>query len=60
LVGEGITAKSKIDVQGDLLLEDVHERPVALFRSEWAYRSVVEKNPKVKFLAVPPRGVAEG
>jgi peptide chain release factor 3 len=57
LVGDGITAKSKIDVQGDLLLEDVHERPVALFRSEWAYRSVVEKNPKVQFLAVPPRGV---
>ncbi|MGE5583628.1 MAG: peptide chain release factor 3 [Bacillota bacterium] len=58
LVGEGITAKSRIDLQGDLLLEDVKERPVALFRSEWAFRMVQEKNPKIRFLAAPPREVA--
>lgn len=57
LVGEGITGKSKIDLQGDLLLEDNAGRPVALFRSEWAYRHVVDKNPKIQFLAAPPRGI---
>lgn len=55
LVGDGITAKSKIDLQGDLLLEDGQGRPVALFRSEWAFRYVMEKNPKVQFLTAPPR-----
>ncbi|NLW46177.1 MAG: peptide chain release factor 3 [Firmicutes bacterium] len=57
LVGDGITAKSKLDLQGDLLLEDGQGRPVALFRSEWAFRYVMEKNPKVQFLAVPQREV---
>ena len=57
LVGEGITSKSKIDLQGDLLLEDNQGRPVALFRSEWAFRYVMEKNPKIQFLAAPPREV---
>ncbi len=57
LVGEGITAKSKIDLQGDLLLEDGQGQPVALFRSEWAFRYVMEKNPKVQFLAAPKREI---
>ncbi len=55
LVGQGITSKSKIDLQGDLLLEDGQGRPVALFRSEWAFRYVMEKNPKIQFLTVPSR-----
>jgi peptide chain release factor 3 len=57
LVGEGVTAKSKIDIQGDLLLEDVQERPVVLFRSEWACRSAMDKNPKIQFLTAPLRGL---
>lgn len=53
LVGEGITAQSKLDLQGDLLLEDIQGRPVALFRSEWAMESAMKKNPKIKFLTSP-------
>ncbi len=56
LYGENITATSKIDLQGDLLLQDGAERPVALFRSEWAFRYVTEKNPRIQFLAMPVRG----
>jgi peptide chain release factor 3 len=58
LLGKGITARSKVNLQGDLLLEDHFGLPVALFRSEWAFRIVTEKNPDIKFLPVPPRGVA--
>jgi peptide chain release factor 3 len=55
LVGQGITAQSKIDLQGDLLLEDIQGRPVALFRSEWAMESALKKNPKIQFLTAPSR-----
>ncbi len=42
------------DLQGDLLLTDRWERPVALFRSDWSLRWVAEKNPGIEFLATPP------
>jgi peptide chain release factor 3 len=58
LWGTGITARSKVNLQGDLLLEDTHGFPVALFRSEWAFRTVTEKNPDIQFLLTPPRGIA--
>jgi peptide chain release factor 3 len=56
LLGKGITARSKVNLQGDLLLEDNFGLPVALFRSEWAFRTVTEKNPDIQFLPAPPRG----
>lgn len=57
LQGPGITARSKINLQGDLLLEDKSGLPVALFRSEWVFRNVAEKNPGIRFLPAPPRGI---
>jgi peptide chain release factor 3 len=57
LLGEGITSRTKINLQGDLLLEDNFGLPVAIFRSEWAFRTVCEKNPAIQFLAAPPRGI---
>jgi peptide chain release factor 3 len=57
LWGKGITSRSKVNLQGDLLLEDNFGFPVALFRSEWAFRTVCEKNPDIQFLMTPPRGV---
>ena len=55
IVGEGVTVKSKVDLQGDLLLEDTQGRPVALFRSEWSCRHATEKYPQFQFLTVPQR-----
>jgi peptide chain release factor 3 len=57
LLGKGITPKSPVNLQGDLLLEDNFGLPVALFRSEWAFRTVCEKNPGIQFLPTPPRGI---
>ena len=57
LLGNGITSKSKVNLQGDLLLEDNFGLPVALFRSEWSFRTVTEKNPGIQFLSAPPRGM---
>jgi peptide chain release factor 3 len=59
LKGKGITSKSKVNLQGDLLLEDNFGLPVALFRNEWAMRQVIEKNPDIEFLMAPERGMAE-
>jgi peptide chain release factor 3 len=58
LWGKGLTSRSKVNLQGDLLLEDNFGLPVALFRSEWAFRTVTEKNPDIQFLPTPPRGMA--
>ncbi|MGD8399317.1 MAG: peptide chain release factor 3 [Bacillota bacterium] len=58
LWGKGLTSRSPVNLQGDLLLEDNFGLPVALFRSEWAFRAVTAKNPNIQFLPVPPRGVA--
>ncbi len=55
---EGPDAKD-INLGGDLLVYDRDERPVGLFRSEWAFENVAKKNPKLEFLAVPRRGPAE-
>lgn len=57
LFGKGITAKSKINLLGDLLVEDNFGLPVGLFRSEWALRQAMEKNPDIQFLPAPPRGM---
>lgn len=57
LQGTNITSRSKINLQGDLLLEDNFGLPVALFRSEWALHQVMDKNPQIKFLIAPQRGV---
>lgn len=56
LMGKGLTAKSPINLQGDLLLEDNFGLPVALFRSEWSLRQVMDKNPEITFLLAPQRG----
>lgn len=56
LKGDGITAKSKLDLQGDILLEDNFGLPVALFRSEWSLRQATEKNKNIEFLLAPKRG----
>jgi peptide chain release factor 3 len=57
LWGQGITSRSKLDLQGDLLLEDNLGLPVALFRSKWSFQTAVEKNPAIQFLSTPPRGM---
>ncbi len=57
LAGDELNAKTKIDLQGDPLVEDIHNRPVALFRSEWSFQMAAQKNPKVQFLTAPLRGV---
>lgn len=59
LKGKGISSKSKINLQGDLLLEDNFGLPVALFRNEWSMRQAIEKNPGIEFLMAPERGTDE-
>ncbi len=50
---------AKINLNGDLMVLDRNEKPVALFRSEWAFQNIAQKNPALEFLMVPRRGVEE-
>ena len=52
--GKNPDGSSLKDLQGDMLLTDRWERPVALFRSDWSLRWVSEKNPGIEFLVTPP------
>ncbi|NTU59991.1 MAG: peptide chain release factor 3 [Deltaproteobacteria bacterium] len=49
VTGEGLDARAIDRDSSTLWCEDRHEHPVILFKSEWAFNWLAEKNPKVEF-----------
>ncbi|MTV48882.1 peptide chain release factor 3 [Heliobacillus mobilis] len=49
---EGKTVKG---LDSGVIIRDIQDRPVALFRNEWSVRWATEQNPHIQFLLVPER-----
>ena len=53
LVGEEKELTSLKGIDSGMVIRDIQDRPVLLLSNEWSLRWVEERNPDVKFLAVP-------
>lgn len=53
--GKNLGAKPLKGMDSGMIIRDIQERPVALFRNDWSLRWVTEQNPDVEFLAAPAR-----
>ncbi len=53
LIGEEQDLSSLKGIDSGMVIRDIQDRPVLLLSNEWSLRWVEERNPDVKFLAVP-------